>query len=90
MIRLVPALFALVCSFALVWWLSSFYMALGWVLVILTLLLVWAVSRQDRERARREERELIERALRVAEDPWHTLPDRCHEAPDPYRDRRAA
>lgn len=89
MTRLVLALFALVCSFALIWWLTTFYMALGWVLVILTLLLVWAVSRDDRERQRREERELTERIFRSKPSPWDTLPDRCHEAPDPYRKEAA-
>lgn len=77
-------------SVALIWWLASWYMAAGWALFLLTGLLVWVVSRDDRERRRAEEMELLERALRIEDDPWHSLPARCHEAPDPYSDRRAA
>ncbi|TXH49112.1 MAG: hypothetical protein E6Q97_23315 [Desulfurellales bacterium] len=81
--------FALAFTSSLIWVLASWYMAAGWALLVLTGVLVWVISLDDRERRRAEERELLARALRISEDPWDSLPDRCHEAPDPYRKEAA-
>ena len=89
MIRLALSLLAFALSVALIWVLASWYMAAGWALFVLTGVLVWVISVDDRERRRAEERELLARALRISEDPWDSLPDRCHEAPDPYRKEAA-
>lgn len=69
-------------SFALIWWLTDWYWAMGWALFVLAVIAVVREASLERKESERAEREYRERAVAPA---FHQLPERCHEAPDPYR-----
>lgn len=72
----------LIVTAFLLYLLSGLVLAIGWLLFITVMLVGGRLLASEREEREREERELLELAT---QDCWSGLPERCAEAPDPYR-----